>query len=120
LESVSTATIKLYRAVSDAEWNDIQAFREFRIIPSAMQGRWFAESVADALTWAQRLYHAFGLPYALVEVEVPTVHADLLFRLDNLDNIGPARFADPAQLAIINQTKVGDIQKVPVQFPGTP
>jgi hypothetical protein len=109
---MSVATIKLYRASSAAEWADIQAIDAFRCIPSSMQGHWFAESAADAARWGNLLYPGGNQPFVVVEVEVPTAAADLLFRLPKLDNIGPARFADDAELVIINQTKVGPIQGV--------
>ena len=117
---MSGLSIKLYRAVSVAERTDIQVFGGFRSIPSAMHGHWFAETASDAATWGQRLYQVSGQPFVVVEVEVPSTIADGLFRLANLDNIGPARFADDNELGIINQTKVGPIQATSAAPPGNP
>jgi hypothetical protein len=77
-----------------------------------------AESAPDATSWGQKLYQAVSQSFVVVEVEVPCAVADLLFRLPNLDHIGPARFADDAELAIINQTKIGAIRRVNVPTGG--
>ena len=120
MAAMKAATMKLYRACSAAEWADIQTTGGFRCIPSSMQGHWFAESAADAARWGNLLYPAVNQPFVVVEVEVPTAAADLLFRLLKLDNIGPARFADDGELVIINQAKVGTIQGVVHAQPRTP
>src|SRR5437870_5247343 len=117
---MSGLSIKLYRAVSVAERSDIQQFGGFRSIPSAMHGHWFAETASDAATWGQRLNQVSGQTFVVVEVEVPSAIADGFFRLTNLDNIGPARFADDAELGIINQTKIGSIQVMPAAPTGNP
>jgi hypothetical protein len=117
---MNPATTKFYRASSVAEWADIQTFGGFRSLPSSMQGHWFAESAADAARWCSLLYPAVNQPFVIVEVEVPTAAADLLFRLPKLDNIGPARFADDGELVIFNHAKVGPIQGVVHAQPRAP
>ena len=117
---MSGVSVKLYRAAGLAEWTDIQVFGGFRSIPSAMQGHWFAESATDAILWGQRLYQVLGQPFVVVEVEVPRAVADSLFRLPHLDNIGPARFAEAAEMVIINQAKIGPIQLLLAPLPGIP
>jgi hypothetical protein len=48
----------------------------------------------------------------VIEVEVSNTVADSLFCLPLLDNIGPARFADDAQLVTINQQKIDPIRQL--------
>jgi hypothetical protein len=62
----------------------------------SMEGKWFAETAADALEWGQRLNNSVG---AVISVRVPTNLAGQLHRIPKLDGIGPARFANGDQLA---------------------
>jgi hypothetical protein len=112
--------ISLFRAVSDAEWADIQSCGDFRVLAHTLQGKWFAETQVHATTWGQRFYHVLGEAFVVVEVEVPTDVADDLFHCPNLDNIGPARFADLGQVGIINTSKNGPIRAVAIVPLGPP
>ena len=88
----------LYRAVSRAESDDIRLCDAFRTLPGQMEGKWFAESPADARTWAERL--GIAEP-AIVCVSVPDSIAGLLFRLESLDGVGPARYATSDHLPLL-------------------
>ena len=88
----------LYRAVSRAESDDIRLCDAFRTLPGQMEGKWFAESPADARTWAARLGVAEP---AIVCATVPDSVAALLFRLESLDGVGPGRFATADDLPLL-------------------
>src|SRR5262245_22931841 len=105
--TVSGARTTLYRAVSLPELSDIQQLNAFRPIPSSLQGKWFAEHPTDAVTWGTRLSLLTGDPFRVIRVEVPTDLADRMFRLPNLDQIGPARYADGDLLSELNQRHGG-------------
>lgn len=96
--------MRLYRGVSPAEWTDIQA-NGFRPGPPSFQGKWFAESEADARTWGARMYQ--GSPFEVIEVDVPDELAGRLYQDPFLDRIGPARFADIEQLPELNRRMTG-------------
>jgi hypothetical protein len=117
---MAIAFVELFRVVSDAEWQDIQGTGGFRPVPASMEGKWFAESEADARQWGRRLYTDAGQPCVLVKVVVPVPQANTLLRLGWLDNIGPARFAEDSDLVIINQTKLGPVIEVAAILPGVP
>jgi hypothetical protein len=89
-------TVCLYRAVCLKEFEDISANGKFRSIPGSLEGKWFAETLHDAKVWGRLL---FGTePFRVVSATVPLQIATAFFRLDRLDNIGPARFGDSDQL----------------------
>lgn len=98
--------IKLYRAVSVQELADLKQSGELRPVPTSIEGKWFAENPADAREWGLRFYQEEDAVFQIVEVEILASVADLLFRLPQLDNIGPARFANLEQLAMINKNKL--------------
>src|SRR5262245_25268410 len=87
--------------MSPAEWVDIQV-HGFRPGYPSFQGKWFAERPQDAERWGWLFYGSVGLPYHVIEVEVPDTVADQWHRDPTCDRIGPARFADETQLAELN------------------
>lgn len=94
-EAVPTAapipegSTRVYRAVSEAEYQDVLATGRLRQGPNSLEGKWFADSLEGAEA------HGKGLvPYGnfrLVEVDVPN-NAPSLHLDPNLDGRGPARF----------------------------
>ncbi|KEA53655.1 hypothetical protein DT73_04765 [Mangrovibacter sp. MFB070] len=58
-----------------------------------MEGKWFAESYKDAVTWGNRMGHG-GETFKVVQVEVPDNVANNMHIDPHLDGIGPARYAD--------------------------
>lgn len=61
--------MKLYRAVSDAEFRDLNHTGKFREISSSLEGKWFAENVEDAMQWGNVL-EGMG-NYRIIEVDIP-------------------------------------------------
>lgn len=88
---------KLYRAVVDAEFQDLMINRQFRAGPNSLGGKFFAERADDAARWGDLLEGVGN--YRVIEVEIPTEVAEQLMRWDMLDGIGPARFAEFDQLS---------------------
>lgn len=97
-------TIKLYRAISDAEFHDLIGIGKFRSTPGSLEGKWFALRPEDAKQWGNIL-HGVG-NYRIIEVEVSEKTADQFFKLERLDNIGPAAFAEIDQLGITTFVEV--------------
>lgn len=96
--------MKLYRAVGAAEAADIRAIGRLRPGPPSFQGKWFAESVEQAAIWGHRLAKLdsrFEPVREVVTVEIADERFGELFHIPFLDRIGPARFADPEQLDMI-------------------
>jgi hypothetical protein len=96
-------TVSLFRAVSLDELSDIAVYDGFRPAHNSLEGKWFAESEAAAVAWAQLLYPVD--PFRIIRVDLPNDVADQMFRLPSLDQIGPARYAEGELLELVNQTK---------------
>ena len=109
--------LRLYRAVSAAEFADIAACGGFRPCPNSLQGKWFAEMLEAARRWGESLYPG-GL-FHVVQFDIPLDVADQMFRLASLDQIGPARYAEDGVLTLINQQHQG-ITEVPLTITGGP
>lgn len=99
--------VRLYRAVGLQELTDLTSSGSFRPGPPSYQGKWFAETFSHARAWGDLLGRSGGEPFTVVEVEVPVDVAARMFRLANLDRIGPARFADRELLDLLNQSMRG-------------
>jgi hypothetical protein len=80
---------RVYRAVSEAEYQDILRTGLLQQGPNSMEGKWFADSLAGARAHGEALYPAGN--YRMIEVDVPD-DAPSLFRVLNLDGFGPARY----------------------------
>jgi len=98
-------TTTLYRAVSEAEFRQIEKTGAFEVGPNSMQGKFFAESARDAKKWGDAL-NGPGKS-KIVEVQLPKNAADNLQRWERLDGIGPARYGELNQLrdAIVKEVK---------------
>lgn len=66
-----------------------------------MEGKWFAESYKDAVTWGKTMGH--GGDFLVIQVKVPDSVADDAFSKTNLDNIGKAKYIEINEL---NKAKV--------------
>jgi hypothetical protein len=97
--------IRLYCAVSPDELADLQTFGEFRPGQNSLLGKWFAETTEAAQRWGELLYQ--GQVFHVVEVDVPSDIADVMFCLTMLDQIGPARYAEGDALTELNQRHQG-------------
>ncbi len=91
-------TIDLFRHVSPNEAADIAA-SGFAEGPNSLSGKWFAEIAEDAMQWGSLLNQGDG---ALVQVRVPSSFAESLFRVENLDGIGAARYVPSENFAALN------------------
>jgi hypothetical protein len=91
----------LYRAVSDLELKSLLPDGIFSVAEGSMEGKWFAESAADAVNWGNKFYP--GGNFTVIEAQFPTDVADTFFRLERLDGIGPARYGE---LDILNASRI--------------
>lgn len=86
-----------------------------RPAPPSNQGKWFAESVPDAVKWGRRFYQQSGQPFHVIEIDVPQHLADQWYRDPFLDRIGPARYAEISDLPSI--TVVREVSVLPLGPP---
>ena len=86
------AGTSLYRAVSSAEADEAVSTQAFRQGLNSMEGKWFATNAEDASQWGSEFYG--DEPFSILQTSVPGSYADSLFSQPNLDNIGPAVYAD--------------------------
>ncbi|MBI2804024.1 MAG: hypothetical protein HYX68_03465 [Planctomycetes bacterium] len=105
--------IRLYRAVSPEELADIADQGGFRAGSNSLAGKWFAETAEAAKRWGEFLYPSPSEAFHVIQVEIPRHVADQMFRLGQLDQIGPARYAEGDVLELVNQNHQG-ISSVPV------
>ena len=63
-------TMTLYRAVSEVEFQQLMRTGKFAVVPSSLEGKFFAESAEDAAQWGEMLEGARH--YRIVEVDLPT------------------------------------------------
>ncbi len=80
---------RVYRAVSEAEYQDILKTGQFRSGLNSLEGKWFADSVEGAQAHGKALFSKGK--FRLIEADVPD-NAPSLFRQPNLDGRGPARY----------------------------
>jgi hypothetical protein len=98
-------TVQLFRSVDAAEFDSIATTGRFSIAPGQMEGKFFATTGEHAEQWGQLLHRGDAVT---VETRVPQSVADQLFlREGKLDGVGPARYADRAQLDLINDSMDG-------------
>ncbi len=88
--------VTLYRAVSEAEFQQILRTGKFAMAPYALEGKFFAEHPEHAKAWGEALEGAGQ--YRIIEVELTAAVADELIRWMRLDGISPARYANLSQL----------------------
>ncbi|MDQ1637725.1 MAG: hypothetical protein QOF62_1064 [Pyrinomonadaceae bacterium] len=85
-------TTTLYRAVSNAEFEQVMRTGTFEGGPMMSLGKHFAETAEDAAQWGLKLEGKGG--FKVVDVRIPTVQAEKFQRWERLDGIGPARYAE--------------------------
>lgn len=89
--------VTLYRAVSMAEYRDLQEHRRFQTTPSSLEGKWFATTASDAAAWG-RLFERFSGPFTIIAIDVPRGLLQRFGYRESLDGIGPAYYAGIEQL----------------------
>jgi hypothetical protein len=95
---------RVYRAVSEAEYQDILRTGQFRQGPNSLEGKWFADSLEGARAHGDALQGPGK--YRIIEVDIPD-NAPSLFRQPNLDGRGPARFLDLDDLGDVTPRPAG-------------
>lgn len=79
----------VYRAVSAAEFEQIQRTGQFEVVPFSCEGKHFADTVEGAVRFGETMFGTGN--FRLVEADTPEM-AESLFRWSNLDGCGPCRF----------------------------
>jgi len=109
----TTGTVNLYRAMSVAEYRQLLATGRFSAGNGAtyQTGKWFAEELPHAIRWGELLARFSRLKaseWVVVEVRVIAPAAQRYLRIESLDGIGPARYAELQQIntALQNVSKV--------------
>jgi hypothetical protein len=101
-------TIKLYRAVCEAEFQQLKATGRFESVPGSLEGKWFAETLEGARKWGDWFSIVSGARHErIIEIEIDREIADRLVRFANLDGCGSARYAELDQLtgAIVREAQ---------------
>lgn len=73
--------VTLYRAVSEAEWQQLMHTGQFEAVPSSLEGKFFAESAEDAAQWGEMLEREGHC--RIVEIDLPTSVVNSLLRWEN-------------------------------------
>ena len=95
--------MQLYRAVSQAELDDITGSGQFRPNPDGFTfGKWFALRQDSAAAWGRWFANLDGRRYYIVGTFVPKVLASTLSVVPNLDNIGAAVILENDQLSALS------------------
>ncbi|MDR2879377.1 MAG: hypothetical protein LBV03_05645, partial [Fusobacteriales bacterium] len=81
--------VKLYRVMSEAEYNDLMSTGKFSVGRGSMETKWMATNRNDAQKWMDIM--DFGNNPKVIEITVPKSALDnFYYPGSNLDNIGPA------------------------------
>jgi hypothetical protein len=108
IQQAKEATVRLYRAVSQAEYDDIMQSRVFREVARSVSGKYFATKAEHAAEWGRRLYGSEGFRVIAVDFPKSVVEAfDTYWK--KLDGIGPAYYARLEQLT--RYTIVGEVNR---------
>ncbi len=83
-----SGTTKLYRSMSQAEYDSVIKNQKFVPYDLAMEDKWFATTQENATKWGDIFYPDGN--YRIIEVEVDTNSLNKMYHVDYLDNIGPA------------------------------
>ncbi|MGM0936116.1 MAG: RHS repeat-associated core domain-containing protein [Pseudomonadota bacterium] len=86
----------LYRGMHLDEFEQLTKTGKWGAGNGSMEGKWFAESYKDAVTWGERMGH--GGDFKVVQVNVSDKLANNAYAVKNLDGIGNARYIEVADL----------------------
>ncbi len=98
----------LYRGMSLDEFASLEK-EGWKAGKGTMEGKWFAESYKDAVTWGNKMGHG-GDTFKIVQINIPDNIANKMHMDSHLDGIGPARYADVVDLN--NHSKVTWSQEI--------
>ncbi|WP_214086380.1 MULTISPECIES: hypothetical protein [Photorhabdus] len=87
----------LYRGMHLDEYNQLKGTGKWAVGHGTMEGKWFAQSYGDAVTWGNKMGHG-GSSFQVVQINVPDDIAKNMHFDPKLDGIGPARYAQLEQL----------------------
>src|SRR5688572_18074936 len=90
-----STTIRVFRAVSEKEHQQILRTGRFETTPESCEGKHFAGSLEGASKFGEMLYGRGE--FSIVEADVPA-EARSLYRWSDLDGCGPAFFLHIADL----------------------
>ncbi len=97
-----SSTTKLYRAVSEAEYNSIKSTGKFSLGKGQMEGKFFATTKSNALTWGSKL--GSNKIVSIRVLKSSLTHSSITY-FNMLDNIGKAYyFSDMSYLNNIIKT----------------
>ena len=110
----SSGYTTLYRAVNQAEFDELMSTGKFDAGKNGLDVKFFAEKYNDAVTWGNKMNGAGNS--RIIEVRIPNKTADnseIFYRWEKLDSIGPARAAPVEEinnldLKIIESNKKND------------
>lgn len=93
--SVGVRSVRLYRAVCEAEYEPWKQTGMFEIGSNTLEGKWFAMTPWDAVEWGNRFSATSGIAHdRIIAVKVPEeLYEQFAPKYDKLDGIGPATFA---------------------------
>ncbi len=91
--------MRLYRVVSEAEYDDLRLVNHFRAGWNSLEGKWFADTYEGVLLRAAAHYpDGDG---RIVEADVPDELWERSYRPENLDHFGPATYLERSNLGDI-------------------
>lgn len=88
-ERVPTGFTRAYRAVSQAEYDEIIKSGRFSLSPNSVEGKYFSDTIEGVVRHGDGLEGAGK--YRIIEADIPN-NAPSLYTWENLDGHGPARF----------------------------
>ena len=82
-----SSTTKLYRAVSEAEYNSIKSTGKFSSPLGTMEEKWFLTTKNNSLRWANLFYKNGN--FKIVKIRVQNTYLSQFYFNANIDGIGP-------------------------------
>jgi hypothetical protein len=108
IQKAGETSVRLFRAVSQAEYDDIMQSGALREAANSVSGKYFATKAEHAAEWGRRMHGGDGFRVIAVDFPKQVVEAfDTYWR--KLDGIGPAYYARMEQL--IRYTIVGEVKR---------
>ena len=98
---------RAFRAVSEAEYQQILRTGKFEVGPNAMEGKWFADSFEGATAHGNALEGPGQ--FRIIEADVPN-NAPSLYTHSNMDGRGPARYLHIDDLQGVTPRPMGGSQ----------
>ena len=96
--TIEAGYTRVYRAVSEAEYQDIVASGQLRQGPNSLEGKWFAGSRTGCKAHGRALHP--NSRFLLIEVDIPNDAKSLFFDV-NLDGRGPAFYLHNDDLPLL-------------------